>query len=47
MTDMLALPEAERLAMGAAARVKAEAEFDERKVVERYLEAIAAALPRA
>jgi glycosyltransferase involved in cell wall biosynthesis len=43
MANMLRLPEAERLAMGTAARAKAEAEFDERKVVERYLEAIAAA----
>jgi glycosyltransferase involved in cell wall biosynthesis len=44
MANMLTLPEAERLAMGTAARAKAEAEFDERKVVDRYLEAIAAAI---
>lgn len=40
MTRMLHLPEAERLALGAAARAKAEAEFDEQRVVERYLDAI-------
>lgn len=47
MTNMLALPDAERRAMGVAARTKAEAEFDERTVVERYLEAVAKALAAA
>jgi glycosyltransferase involved in cell wall biosynthesis len=44
MSRMLALPVAERSAMGAAARAKAEAEFDERVVVDRYLAAIGGAL---
>jgi glycosyltransferase involved in cell wall biosynthesis len=44
MTRMLELPEAEREAMGRAARARAEAEFDERLVVERYKRAIAGAL---
>jgi glycosyltransferase involved in cell wall biosynthesis len=44
MGDMLALPEGERLKMGRAARARVEAEFDERKVVELYLQAIAKAL---
>jgi glycosyltransferase involved in cell wall biosynthesis len=43
MINMLGLPEAERRAMGKSARAKAEAEFDERLVVDRYLEAIAEA----
>jgi glycosyltransferase involved in cell wall biosynthesis len=44
MTRMLELPAAERLAMGRAARARAEAEFDECKVVGRYLDALAGAL---
>ncbi|HZG09342.1 MAG TPA: glycosyltransferase family 4 protein [Allosphingosinicella sp.] len=44
MTRMLNLPDVERRDMGRAARAKAEAEFDEAKVVERYLSAIAQAL---
>ncbi len=44
MMRMLELPDAERLAMGRAARARVEAEFDERLVVERYLEAIGRAL---
>jgi glycosyltransferase involved in cell wall biosynthesis len=47
MSDMLALPERERRAMGSAARARVEAEFDERKVVELYLQAIAKALARS
>ena len=47
MTRMLALSSDERRAMGAAARAKAEAEFDERLVVDRYLEAVNRALTTA
>jgi glycosyltransferase involved in cell wall biosynthesis len=44
MTRMLRLSAGERAAMGEAARARVEAEFDERLVVRRYLEAIEAAL---
>ncbi|QAY77050.1 glycosyltransferase family 4 protein [Sphingosinicella sp. BN140058] len=44
MLTVLRLSKAEREALGAAGRAKARAEFDERIVTERYVEAIAAAL---
>jgi glycosyltransferase involved in cell wall biosynthesis len=47
MSKMLALPAAERHRLGAAARAKAEAEFDEQRVVERYLDAIGRAIAPA
>jgi glycosyltransferase involved in cell wall biosynthesis len=47
MSRMLTLSDAERRALGTAARAKVEAEFDERRVVERYLEAIERAIAPA
>jgi glycosyltransferase involved in cell wall biosynthesis len=47
MLRLLALPEAERAALGAAARKDVEARFDERIVIARYRDAIAAAVGRA
>ncbi|HZF94058.1 MAG TPA: glycosyltransferase family 4 protein [Allosphingosinicella sp.] len=44
MTRMLALPLAGRAAMGAAARARVEAEYDEKLVARRYIEAIEKAL---
>jgi glycosyltransferase involved in cell wall biosynthesis len=44
MSRMLTLSDAERRALGAAARAKVEAEFDERRVVERYLQAVERAI---
>jgi glycosyltransferase involved in cell wall biosynthesis len=44
MSDMLGLGAPQRLAMGRAARARVEAEFDERIVVEHYLQAVAKAL---
>ncbi len=44
MTDMLALDPARRLEMGRAGRLKVEAEFDERLVIQKYLHAIEAIL---
>jgi glycosyltransferase involved in cell wall biosynthesis len=44
MSRMLALPPAERRAMGAAARARVEAEYDETLVARRYIEAIEKAL---
>jgi glycosyltransferase involved in cell wall biosynthesis len=44
MSRMIGLDPEARLAMGAAGRARVEAEFDERIMVDRYLEAIAEAL---
>lgn len=44
MLAMLRAPEADRAAMGAAARRMAESEYDERIVIDRYVQAIEAAL---
>jgi hypothetical protein len=44
MLKMLSLAPAQRRELGLAARRKVEAEFDERLVAERYLEAIEAAI---
>jgi len=44
MLRLMGLAEAERAAMGAAARARVETEFDERLVARRYAEAIEAAL---
>ena len=46
MLAMLRAPEAERRRMGAAAREMAESEYDEKIVVNRYIEAIGEALAR-
>ena len=46
MLAMLRAPEAERCRMGAAARQMAETEYDEKIVVNRYIEAIGEALAR-
>ncbi|HEY0014609.1 MAG TPA: glycosyltransferase family 4 protein [Allosphingosinicella sp.] len=46
MLKMLALPAADRAAMGAAARSRVESEYDERLVAARYLAAIEKALSR-
>jgi glycosyltransferase involved in cell wall biosynthesis len=46
MLKMLHLDPRQRLAMGAAARLKVEREFDERLVAERYLTAIEQAIGR-
>jgi glycosyltransferase involved in cell wall biosynthesis len=46
MTRMLALPLAERAAMGGAARARVEADYDEALVARRYIEAIGKALSR-
>ena len=42
MKKMLALDSAQRAAMGAAGRRKMEQQFDEKIVIERYLEALRA-----
>lgn len=47
MLRMARLSPAERQAMGAAGRAKMEAEYDERLVIARYVEAIEAALGKA
>jgi glycosyltransferase involved in cell wall biosynthesis len=44
MLRMLRLPAEARAAMGTAARARVEADYDERIVVRRYLEAIEAAV---
>jgi glycosyltransferase involved in cell wall biosynthesis len=44
LVAFLSLDEAHKMQMGAASRVKAEAEFDERIVVSRYLAAIESAI---
>ena len=46
MLKMLRLPPGRRAEMGAAARARAEAEFDERLVVQAYVRAIEVALSR-
>ena len=45
MKRFAALPEGERAAMGAASRRKAEERFDERIVVDAYLDALARVRP--
>jgi glycosyltransferase involved in cell wall biosynthesis len=40
MLQLVALPPAERAALGAKSRAIAESEYDERLVVERYLAAL-------
>jgi glycosyltransferase involved in cell wall biosynthesis len=44
MLTMIRLPQEQRMEMGAAGRVRVEADFDELIVIQRYLEAIKAAV---
>jgi glycosyltransferase involved in cell wall biosynthesis len=47
MLDLIALPAAERAALGAKSRAIAESEYDERLVVERYVAAVEAVTRQA
>jgi glycosyltransferase involved in cell wall biosynthesis len=47
MEAMLAMPPDERTAMGARGRARVEAEFGQQIVIDRYLEAIDAALAQS